>query len=74
MKFTDRFFFAAMEKFMIAQARLKRMPKVLILRMRNVITVDASGIRLLMGLLDQAKRAKTILLIAGIKKGKLPAL
>ena len=61
-------FFAAMEKFMMAQSRLKRMPRVLILRMRHVMTIDASGIQLLTDFLNQARRAQTLLLISGVKK------
>jgi SulP family sulfate permease len=61
-------FFAAMEKFMAAQARLNTMPRILIIRMRYVMTIDASGIRLMMDLLNQAKRSGTLLLISGMKK------
>lgn len=57
-----------MEKFMAALSRLKWTPKILIIRMRFVMTIDASGIRLLTDLLDQTKRNGTLLLISGLRE------
>lgn len=60
-------FFAAAEKFKMALARLDRTPKVLILRMRHVLNVDATGIRALEDIYDSATRDKTVLVLSGLK-------
>lgn len=61
------FFFAATEKFKTALSAIHRVPKVLILRMRHVPTIDATGIRALEDVLGKAKRDGTILLLSGVK-------
>jgi len=61
------FFFAATEKFKNALGSINRIPKVLILRMRHVPTIDASGIRALDDILAKSKREKTQLFLSGVK-------
>jgi SulP family sulfate permease len=64
-------FFAAMEKFMIVLTRIERKPKVLILRLGQLVTIDSSGISLLFDLLDKTKKNGTCLLISGINEKNL---
>ncbi|HSX12196.1 MAG TPA: SulP family inorganic anion transporter [Rhabdochlamydiaceae bacterium] len=61
------FFFAAVEKFKTALSRIHLVPKVLILRMRHVLTIDATGIRALEDILAKAKREGTVLILSGVK-------
>jgi len=57
------FFFGAAEKFKEEMLRIERMPKVRILRMRNVQAIDSSGVRLLEDICkDSAKRSVTLIL------------
>lgn len=63
-------FFAAMEKFMIILTRSERKPEILILRMRHVMSIDASGVKLLFDLLDKTKKNKTLLLVSGIPESR----
>ncbi len=59
-------FFGATENFRSALTRINRVPKVLILRMRHVSTIDASGLRALEDLLTKSQKEKTLLLFSGI--------
>ncbi len=59
-------FFGVIEQFKDAMRLVEPPPKVLILRMRNVLTVDASGIQALEDLLKTSRRQSTTLVIAGI--------
>ncbi len=59
-------FFAATENFRSALGRINRVPKVLILRMRHVPTIDASGIRALEDLFVKTQKEKTLLLFSGV--------
>ncbi len=61
------FFFAATEKFKEALTRINHVPKILILRLRNVPTIDASGIRVLEDMLAKAKREGTLLFLSGVQ-------
>lgn len=61
------FFFAATEKFKMALGKIVKAPKVLILLMRHVPTIDASGIRALEDILDKAKREGTELFLSGVQ-------
>lgn len=71
---TGSLFFAAIEQFKDAIHQVEEPPKVLILRMRNVIAIDASGIRALEELLHQARKDSTHVLIAGIHSQPMVAL
>lgn len=63
---TGSFFFAAVEKFKVALTRIHRKPKVLILRMRLVVTIDATGIRALFDVWEQMQRNGTVLILSGV--------
>jgi SulP family sulfate permease len=67
-------FFGAASKFKDAVRRLERAPRVLILLMRNVLAVDATGLRALEDVLDKARRDGTRLLLAGVHAQPLIAL
>ena len=60
-------FFGAVERFKTAMKRVERSPKVMILRMRNVPAIDASGLFALEELLLRARRDGTVLLLSGLK-------
>jgi len=61
------FFFAAVEGFKTALNRINRSPKVLIIRMRNVLMIDASGMRAIIDLYEKLKKQNTVLIISGIQ-------
>lgn len=61
------FFFGAASKFQDAIAKLK-MPKILILRMRHVPAIDATGLRALEDIVFSVQRNGSVLLISGIHK------
>jgi SulP family sulfate permease len=63
-------FFAAAEKFKITLNRLSQRPKILILRMRHVMGIDATGIRALIDIIEQSKRKGTTILLSGMPKSK----
>ena len=67
------FFFGAASKFQDEISKI-RMPKVLILRMRNVPAIDATGLRALEGVVKAAKRDGTVLLLSGIHKQPAAAM
>ncbi|MBN1914670.1 MAG: STAS domain-containing protein [Parachlamydiales bacterium] len=60
-------FFAATESFKTALTRIHRVPKVLILRLRHVLIVDATGIRALEDIYEKTKREGIVLLLSGVK-------
>jgi SulP family sulfate permease len=60
------FFFGAATKFRDALRGVERRPKVLIVRLREVLAIDATGLRALEDLLDKTRRDGTHLLLAGI--------
>ncbi len=67
------FFFGAASKFQEEISKIK-MPKVLILRMRSVPAIDATGLQALEGVVKTAKRDGTVLLISGIHKQPADAM
>lgn len=67
-------FFAAVDRFKNALARMEGLPKVFILRMRNVPTIDTSGLLALEELTTQMMNAKGTLIISGLRKEPLKAL
>lgn len=68
------FFFGAAEKFKDALRRVAKPPRVLILRMRHVPAVDATGLRVLEDLQDRANKEGTQILLSGIRRQPLHAL
>ncbi|MGH7286683.1 MAG: SulP family inorganic anion transporter, partial [Myxococcota bacterium] len=67
-------FFGAASKFKDAVRRVERPPRVLILRMRHVLAIDATGLRALEDLFDKARRDGTTLVLSGVHAQPLVAL
>jgi SulP family sulfate permease len=67
-------FFGAVAKFKDAVRQMERRPRVMILRMRDVVVVDASGLRALEDLLSQTRRDGTLLLLSGVHAQPLVAI
>lgn len=68
---TGPMFFAATYKFKEAMRILETPPKVLILRMRQVPMIDATGIKTLKDVLQQTKQTKTKLILSGVIQGQV---
>lgn len=62
------FFFGAAYKFKESMVFIEKAPKVLIIRMRHVPVIDATGLHILEGVFNEAKNAGTVLVISGIQK------
>lgn len=60
------FFFGAADRFKHVLSLIVRKPKVLILRMRTVLTLDATALRALEDVYEQTKREGTQLFLAGV--------
>ncbi|HMP90295.1 MAG TPA: sulfate permease [Kiritimatiellia bacterium] len=60
------FFFGATDRFKDAMRELKRKPKALILRMRHVPVIDATGMAALEDVLNKCRREKTQLILSGV--------
>jgi SulP family sulfate permease len=60
------FFFGAADKFRDTISQMKRRPKVLILRMRFVPAIDATGLSALEDLLGKAKKSKMEVIFSGV--------
>ena len=67
-------FFGAVAKFKDTVRQMERPPRALILRMRDVLVIDASGLRALDDLLQQTKRDGTVLLLSGVHAQPLVAI
>ncbi len=68
------FFFGATDKFKDTLRQIEKPPKVLILRMRNVPAVDATGLRALEDVVEKSKKEGTTVIISGIRRQPLAAL
>ncbi len=68
------FFFGAAERFKEALGELGRTPRVLILRLRHVSAIDATGISLLRDLHRRSRRDGTVLMLSGVHSQPLLAL
>lgn len=68
------FFFGAADKFKHAISRVERPPKVLILRLRHVLTLDATALRALEDVAAQARREGTVLVLSGVHAQPLVVL
>ena len=68
------FFFGAAERFKEALGEMGRRPKVLILRLRHVPVIDATGITLLRDLFRRSCKEGTTLMIAGLQSQPHAAL
>ncbi|HEV8429882.1 MAG TPA: sulfate permease [Pyrinomonadaceae bacterium] len=60
-------FFGAIERFKDAMRSVKERPRVLILRMRHVQTIDASGLHSLKELLEATRRGSIVLIISAVR-------
>ncbi|HEU4364008.1 MAG TPA: SulP family inorganic anion transporter [Candidatus Krumholzibacteria bacterium] len=60
------FFFGAADKFKSTLNRVDKKPRVLILRMRHVLTIDATGLHALEDVFDKTKRDGTTLILSGV--------
>jgi SulP family sulfate permease len=67
-------FFGVIEQFRDAVQRIEKAPKVLVLEMSNVITIDATGLQALEDLLKRLRKGKTILLLVGVHAQPLYAM
>lgn len=64
-------FFAAAYKFKEAMRILEVPPRVLIIRMRHVPMIDATGIKTLKDVLQQTRQTHTKLILSGITEGQV---
>jgi SulP family sulfate permease len=67
-------FFGAARKFKDALAAIERPPRVLVLRMRDVLAIDATGLRALEDVSEQTAREGTVLVLSGVHAQPLVAL
>lgn len=67
-------FFGAVDKFKDTMARISDKPKILILRMRSVSSIDAAGIQMIEDLLTRCNREGTQLLLSGVHAQPVVAL
>jgi SulP family sulfate permease len=67
-------FFGAIERFREAMERVEKRPLVLILRMRNVISIDATGLQTLEDLLGGMRRRKSTLILSAVGAQPLAAM
>jgi SulP family sulfate permease len=67
-------FFGAATKFRDALGAVESPPRVLILRLRHVLSVDATGLRAIEVLLDECRRKSTTLVLSGVHAQPLVAL
>lgn len=67
-------FFGAVEKFKSALDMTNSHPKILILRMRQVPSIDAAGIQMIEGLLSKCREQGTQLLLSGVHSQPIVAL
>ena len=67
-------FFGAVEKFKAALDMTSSHPKILILRMRQVPSIDAAGIQMIEGLLSKCRSEGAQLLLSGVHSQPIVAL
>jgi len=68
------FFFGAASKFRDAIREIERKPRVLVVRLREVLAIDATGLRALEDLFDKTHRDGTALVLSGIHAQPLQVL
>jgi SulP family sulfate permease len=68
------FFFGAAEKFKSAIQEASRAPQVLILRMRDMVSLDATGLRAIEEVHDRARREGWTLILSGVHAQPMIAL
>ena len=67
-------FFGAAEKLKMAIQRISHKPKALVLRMRHLINIDATGLMALHDILDRADQNKTTVILSGVRPELYKAL
>jgi SulP family sulfate permease len=67
-------FFGAIERFKDSLRRIEKRPRVLIIRMRRVPTVDATGLQVLEDVLTRTQREDGTLLLTGVADQPLRAM
>lgn len=67
-------FFGAIERFKDAMKQVEESPRVLILRMRNVLVIDASGLQVMEELLQSSQKNGIALLLSGVSAQPLAAM
>ena len=73
-EFNGPFFFGAASKFREAMHIVEKAPKIRIIRMRNVLSIDATGLNLMKELLKDCTKAETRLILSGVHAQPLFAL
>lgn len=68
------FFFGAAQRFSEALTELSRHPRVVILRMRDVYAMDATGLHALTGVHQRLARQGTVMLLSGVRVQPLGVL
>lgn len=68
------FFFGAADKFKDALNLVKPPPEILILRMRHVLALDATGLRALEDVFKKTRREGTTLVLSGVHSQPLVAM
>lgn len=68
------FFFGAANKFKNALGAISDPPKILILRMRHALTLDATALQALESLHDRSRRNRTLLILSGVHAQPLVVL
>jgi SulP family sulfate permease len=67
-------FFGAIERFKDAMRRVEKAPKVLIIRMRMVPAIDATGLQVLEDVLERTRREGGTLMLTGVAEQPLRAM
>ncbi|MEI7788003.1 MAG: sulfate permease [Chlorobiaceae bacterium] len=73
-EFNGPFFFGAASKFREAMHVVEKSPKIRIIRMRNVLSIDATGLNMMKELLRECRKAETRLILSGVHAQPLFAL
>jgi SulP family sulfate permease len=68
------FFFGAADRFKHVLSLIVRKPRVLILRMRTVLSMDATALRALEEVYEQTRHDNTVLMLAGVHTQPLIAM
>jgi SulP family sulfate permease len=68
------FFFGAAEKFRSTLTEIRQVPKVLIVRMRNVPVIDSTGIHVLTELVRRAKKDGTLVILSDVHAQPMMAM
>jgi SulP family sulfate permease len=68
------FFFGAAEKFKTAITQIEKQPRVLILRLRHVLAIDATALHAIEGLYERIHHDGGVLLLSGIHAQPLVAI